>query len=45
MAVSQLIKITFYQHRIEAVGCRVCGVAEALKVESIRGGGRKQNCS
>lgn len=37
MAVSQLIKITFYQHKIEAIGWTVCGVAKALKVESILG--------
>ena len=37
VAVTQLIKITFYQHEIEAIGCMFCGVAEALKVQSILG--------
>ena len=37
MAASQLIKITFYQHEIEAIRCMLCGVAEDLKVQSILG--------
>lgn len=37
MALSQLIQITFYQHKIEAIAYMLSGVAEALKVQSILG--------
>lgn len=37
MAVSQLIKTTLYQYKMQAIGCIICGLTEALKVQNILG--------